>query len=530
MSAARTPESAILAKRAIAAVDESEARFRLVQDLSPNGFALLEPVRDHAELEAPIVDFLYAYVNVSGARFFELEPEAMIGRTLRSLLSEAASNGIVADYERVIRTGDYYHREQRYHAAGYDLHFSVTAVRVGEQLGVTFIDITARTRAEREREALMQNEASARARAERLQRLAVALARALTPSDVAHATLAEGVALLGATVAAFHIEIGDARQLLARYEHGVTGRTMESGAFPRLDVEVSMCADARDPVRLLGTLGVSFPTALPLHDERHADLATIATLAGQSLERARLYEAELEARANAEAANRAKSEFLAVMSHELRTPLNAIGGYASLMELGLRGPVTDEQRTDLARMQTSQKHLLRLIDEVLNFVKLETGSVRYDFDQVRLRDVLAATETLISPQLSAREIALTVDDCPDDMVARADAERLKQILVNLVSNAIKFTAPGGRIDVVCQSDECNVKIAVRDTGIGIPADKLDSVFEPFVQIRSELARNADGTGLGLSISRDLVRGMGGELHVASVLGEGSTFTVVLPCA
>jgi len=280
---------------------------------------------------------------------------------------------------------------------------------------------------------------------------------------------------------------------------------------------VAMVDDAGRPVRLVGTV---------------RDV-TAEWEAGA--ERDRLLEAEREARAESEAAqreaegaNRAKSEFLAIMSHELRTPLNAIGGYAELMEMGIRGPVTQSQREDLHRIQVSQRHLLGLINEVLNYAKVETGTVRYDLASVRVRDVLAAAEALVAPQTSAKGLALTIGSCPPDLAVRADAEKFRQILVNLLSNALKFTERGGRIALECMPAADMVEITVRDSGIGIPAEQLERIFEPFVQVRADLTRTAEGTGLGLAISRDLARGMRGDLLVSSTIGGGSTFTLSLP--
>ena len=231
----------------------------------------------------------------------------------------------------------------------------------------------------------------------------------------------------------------------------------------------------------------------------------------------------------AEEANRVKSEFLATMSHELRTPLNAIGGYAELIEMGVRGPITPQQREDLLRIQASQRHLLGLINEVLNYAKLETGSVHYELDDVAVRGILAAAEALVAPQAQARGLVLEVFTCGEELVVRADADKLLQILANLLSNAVKFTPPGGRVTLWCGLEDGAVLFRVSDSGIGIPADKLGAIFEPFVQVRSDLTRTAEGTGLGLAISRDLARGMGGELVAASEVGKGSTFCLSLPC-
>jgi PAS domain S-box-containing protein len=248
----------------------------------------------------------------------------------------------------------------------------------------------------------------------------------------------------------------------------------------------------------------------------------------EAAERAHQLESERLARAEAEAANAAKTKFLAVMSHELRTPLNAISGYVQLLEMGLRGPLSPGQLEDLARIRRAQRHLLGLINDVMNFARLESGALSLGMQDVPLQPVFETLASLTEPQTQAKGIAYRVAECAADVAVWTDREKLLQVLINLVSNAIKFTPPGGRIEVDCAQSAESVAIRVADTGDGIPEDKLSSIFEPFVQVRSDYTRPADGVGLGLAISRDLTRALGGELSVRSAVGAGSTFTVTLP--
>jgi signal transduction histidine kinase len=234
-----------------------------------------------------------------------------------------------------------------------------------------------------------------------------------------------------------------------------------------------------------------------------------------------------EARDAAMQANRAKGDFLAVMSHELRTPLNAIGGYADILQLGIYGEVTPQQKEALARIMRSQQMLLSLINDVLNFAKLDAGQVQYHMTNVPLETVLAQVEQVVAPQLDAKALRYEFERCDAALLVRADREKLMQIVLNLLSNAIKFTAREGSIRITCDMDGTWVRLHVRDTGIGIPSDRLESIFDPFVQVDRSLSRPHEGVGLGLSISRDLAQGMGGTLTVRSVVGEGSTFTLRL---
>jgi PAS domain S-box-containing protein len=236
------------------------------------------------------------------------------------------------------------------------------------------------------------------------------------------------------------------------------------------------------------------------------------------------------AQREAMAANTAKSQFLAAMSHELRTPLNAIAGYLELIETGVYGPVTEAQHRALRRAQRSEQHLLSLINDVLNFAKLEAGRIEYHLEDLPLDEVVSQMMPMIEPQLAARGITHDAHVAPGIMV-RADRDKLQQVLLNLLSNAAKFTESGGRVTVETVACDAmppdGVCLEVTDTGCGIPADKLEEIFDPFVQVHRKLTRVTEGSGLGLAISRDLARGMGGDLRVRSIEGEGATFMLLL---
>jgi PAS domain S-box-containing protein len=264
-----------------------------------------------------------------------------------------------------------------------------------------------------------------------------------------------------------------------------------------------------------------------------SDLALVMELAHRaaiSVENARLHAEAIEARVDAEAANKAKTEFLATMSHELRTPLNAILGYGELLSIGIKGPVTAEQLDYLKRIERSGRYLLSLVQDVLSFAKLETGRVEVRIGAVSVKPLLAEMETLMLPQLSAANLHFEAADCADHVRAEADPERVRQILINLLSNAVKFTPAGGTVSLGCSDDASTVRLIVRDNGPGIPPEKLEEIFAPFVQLQREARGSQAGTGLGLAISRDLARAMHGDLVVESRVNQGSTFTVELPRA
>ncbi|HET7456019.1 MAG TPA: PAS domain S-box protein [Gemmatimonadaceae bacterium] len=434
---------------------------------------------------------------------------------------------------------------------------------------------------------LYASERAARADAERgvervtrLQRLTAALSGAATREEVGRAVVRASVDALGASAGVLVLVSDDGGWLDLVASENVSADTDQtwrrfptSTAIPAADavrtrdvVLVRSDAEHRaryphlfdvpraEPVRAMaavplladgravGAIGLSYPEERAFSDDEVAFMRSLAGLCSEALTRTAILDAEQAARreaqdaraaaeaarAEAEAANLAKTQFLAVMSHELRTPLNAIGGYAELLDMGLRGPVTDEQREDLARIQRSQRHLLALVNDVLNFARVDSGAVQYDLEPVSLAAALSGLESMVAPQMAAKGLAYVYDAPPPTLRVRADAEKLPQIVLNLLSNAIKFTPSGGRVTVRCAEDDGVVRIAVADTGRGIPAEQLGPIFEPFVQVDRGLTRTSEGTGLGLAISRDLARAMGGDLTVESALGAGSTFTLTLP--
>lgn len=256
----------------------------------------------------------------------------------------------------------------------------------------------------------------------------------------------------------------------------------------------------------------------------------LASRSAMALDSAELYENARVLAPEAEGQSNAISTLLGNMSHELRTPLNAIGGYVDLIDMGIRGPVSEEQHLDLGRIRNCQRHLVTVVTDILDFVRVGRGDFEYHITDFNVPEAMASALVLIEPLIGKQGLTYEGMKCDGTPMVRADAEKVRQILVNLLGNAIKFTPAGGRIGLGCSATSETVIMSVIDTGIGIPPDKLGAVFEPFVQVRDGMAGSEGGVGLGLAISRTFARAMGGDLTVKSTLGAGSTFALALPRA
>jgi PAS domain S-box-containing protein len=237
---------------------------------------------------------------------------------------------------------------------------------------------------------------------------------------------------------------------------------------------------------------------------------------------------EQAARKDAEAANRIKSELFARLSHEFRTPLHAVSGYLEILQQNIHGGLNEEQRKDVNRIHQAQEHLMTLVNMILDFARLESGLVELAMAEIPIEETLRVADSLVVPQFAKKGITYTHRGGDPTLTVFADREKVQQIVVNLLANAAKFTAAGGSVELDWKVEEEDLIVRVRDTGAGVPEEKIEEIFEPFVQVRSPGALPTGGTGLGLAISRDLARAMGGDVRATSRLGVGSVFTVTLP--
>jgi signal transduction histidine kinase len=354
------------------------------------------------------------------------------------------------------------------------------------------------------------------------------------PTAIAHLILGVGIifAVRDRGVAALLMDEGPAgvltrrllpAALLAPIALGIIRLAGDSAGMYETEFGVSLFAVAS----ILTFVGLVLWSARVLRDtdKERVDLLALEKEARAHAEKAR-GEAEV-ARAEAERANNSKTDFLAVMSHELRTPLTAIMGYEELLSDGITGPVTELQRQQLGRINASARHLLGLIDEVLTFARVDIGRERVRWESMSINHTLADAASLVEPMAAAKNLKLVVKVLDEDQPIQTDGTKLRQMLVNLLSNGIKFTDKG-EVLLGCAVNAGVLEVTIADTGVGIEAENIEYVFEPFWQAEQTATRKTGGTGLGLSVTRKLARLLGGDVTVASRVGAGTTFLLTLP--
>ncbi|MDB4906453.1 MAG: ATP-binding region ATPase domain protein [Gemmatimonadetes bacterium] len=535
-----------------------------------NGMDVTDAVRASEQVQAVVEsitdgffafdrDLRFTYVNERAAEMWGMPPSAMVGRTPFDIWPEMERSPFVHGFRRALTEGHLVAQED--FAVTLGRWIETRAYPAGDGGVVVFFqDITERRRA--------QGATAFLAEASRLLGLSADYAQTL--SNLARAA----VPTLGDWCAVDVLDDPDSAEWPPRLERVAVvhedplkmelGNTLvseyptdwsdEAGVpavlrhgtpmfLPEL-TDAMLVAGARDArqLELLRALGFTSIIVVPLRARERilgsltlctseskrryteADLALALDLgqrAGQALDTARLLR-------DAAAANAAKTEFLRTISHELRQPLNATMSFLQLWDMGLRGTLSMEQKDDLARMRRNQQHLMVLIEDLLSFTRLEAGKLEVERSRVRLRNVIEAVGSMVAPQMSRKGVEYHDEACGDDIHALGDEDRIVQVCLNLLTNALRATNPGGTVTLRCACTEDTVGLVVTDTGVGIPADKLDLVFSPFTQLGRALNQPKEGAGLGLAISRGLAEAMGGSLSATSEVGVGSSFELRLP--
>ncbi len=512
-------------------------------ELSPAYLAQLLEAVEQAVI-ATDAEGRIVFWNGCAERLYGWRADEVLGRDVVEVVPSEMSRDQAAELMERLRDGERWHGEfpvrrrdgSRFHAWVSDVPLRDADGRVVGIVGVSS-DLTTRVQAQ---EALGRAEEETRRERERLwsvfRHSPAALALVRGPEHVFELANAAYVRLAGREVVGTAI-----RDAFPELEgQGICELLDDARRTGRAQVAIERM------VRLTGLGGqvaeryfdFTFQP-LPEADGTERILIQVTEVTGQVHAR---HTAEVARRA-ADEANRAKSQFLANMSHEIRTPINAITGYAELLELGIGGLLTEQQRSQVERIRASSEHLTALVNEILDLAKVESGQMTAQRENLPVAEILADALLMVQPQAARRGLRL-FDHTSEarEAVFVGDGDRVRQILTNLLSNGVKFTEPGGRVSVCATvTDEPDadarlagqgpwVRIDVEDTGVGIPPERLGTVFDPFVQVDASYTRQAGGTGLGLTISRRLARLMEGDLTVRSTLGRGSCFSLWLPAA
>jgi PAS domain S-box-containing protein len=513
---------------------EAEEAHRVAEAERRRASGILEAMTDaYFALDS---DYRIVDVNAAMESTTQRPREWLVGRVFWDAFPASLGTPFEEHYRAVAMGRRRVHFEQAYADGRLDLVASVDVYPAeGGGIAVFWRDIGEFVRSEAERERLLEAERGARTDAE----------QSWVRAETVLASIADAFYLLDREWRFTYVNDA-AEPLLQTTRDRLLGRTLWD-AFPGVAGsefeapyrEAMATGRVTSVEAYFEPLGTWFDVrTYPWTEGVMVHFRDIGARKRTEAERERLLADAQAARAEAEAANQAKSQFLSTMSHELRTPLNAIAGYAELLAMGLRGPVSESQRKDLDRIQRANQHLMSLVNDVLNFARLDAGQIEYHLQEFDLAATLGELEPLLGPQFIAKGIRFDHDECASDTPDRphrvhADPEKLRQILLNLLTNAGKFTDAGGHIAMRCETDAAAgvVRIKVSDTGHGIPADQMERIFEPFVQIdRYRTEGSQQGVGLGLAISRELARAMGGDISLESEVGAGSTFTVTLPAS
>jgi PAS domain S-box-containing protein len=549
--------------QALAALEESEERFRATFDQAAVGVAHVAPDGTWLRVNGRLCGILgYSREELLRLRFHDVTHPDDLAADL-ALLRELVAGSI-----------SHYQLEKRYvrkDGAIVWIGLTVSMVRAPAPAESYFIsvveDIGERKRAEDALRDAMGAALAERGRAERsaermrrLQEATAALAAALVPAQVADVVVTAGIAAVDASAGFISIlnEREDALELIA--SRGYAPGDPQNWAMLPLSIPMAAVEAARtgEPVwiespeeralrypeavrrfgneeyrawaslplavegRRIGVLALSFPVPRTFSEGDRRYLLALAQQCAQAIERARLYR-------EAQAASEAKSGFMAVMSHELRTPLNAIIGYAELLLLGIPESIPARAADQVTRLRAAAQHLLGLIEEILSFSRLEAGRDPLERTRIAVDELAADVASVIDPLARARGLAFTMEMHASGLEVESDPGKVRQVLINLLGNAVKFT-DRGHVTCTITGDATDAVFTVRDTGIGIAPEHLGRIFEPFWQAEAHPARRPSGTGLGLTVTQRLLEALGGKIAVESARGEGTTFRVRIPLA